>query len=295
MKKRLLGILIGSLVIISACAKAEPVSVEPVTSSESIEEYKEEASVEVSTESSESVSVEESSDAEEKLLGPFEKTIDECLGSFDDEISAYKAMLNFMVDNSVTIDLCDNTFFESDASELAGNRFTITDIDNDGKTELIIDWSNPNVMAGYTSYILKYETESGKWIDEEKCGGALTFYDNGIVYVDASHNQGYGMTIWPHTVLKYDPLNDCYNELGNVDSMDKEMVENTGVEYPEEKDPDGVGTVYILKFDELGYPYENYSQAEYYELLEKIIGNAKIIEVDYRYITKENVKALNEE
>lgn len=307
MKKGLLCFALGSALFLSACGASksessyDAVSIDTseVSIEVSSEEYEVNSEINSSGETvgdsqlnaSGTVSVELDLNAEKDSSEQVYKRI---LGDFDNTRDAYLAFLRYMIDNSVEVDGMDG-FCESYAETIADNQFAILDVDGDGDDELIIDWTNPTAMVGYTSYIFKYDVSTGEWSDELEGGGALTVFDNGIIYADAAHNQGYGF-LWPYTILKYNAARDSFESIGSVDSEDKELViDSQGDEsfYHEEYDPTGCGTVYMLSASNLGYEWGYYTQEQFEEFNKKLVGGANIIAIDYLYINKENVDAIS--
>ena len=78
---------------------------------------------------------------------------------------------------------------------------------------------------------------------------ALTFYENGTVTADWSHNQGRAGRFWPYTLYQYSPDSGVYEETGSVDAWDLECAggdERLAAAFPGEADADGDGLVYYI-------------------------------------------------
>lgn len=283
MKKELIGLVLCASILFCACGANETEYFDDV-----------DEDIEISESDTESMADEVVDDYEfDEEQEIFEMPFEEALGDFDNTKDAYTAFIKYMIDNSVEPDGLGN-FFESYPDTIARNMFAVFDIDGDGDEELIIDWTNPDAMAGYTSFVLRYDLDTKEWVDELEGGGALTVFDNGVIFVGAAHNQGYG-ELWPYTILKYNSSNDMFEYYGSVDSEDKELViDSMGDDsyYHYEYDPTGCGTVYMFDAKELGYEWGYYSKEQFEELQNTLVGNASIIEIDFKYINKENLEKL---
>ncbi len=291
MKKRLLGLVIVASLMLSACGGKEALVSDEVINETSASV---EASLAGAKETVNEEAVVESGLQEENIEDEADKSFEKVLGDFDNSKDAYIAFLNYMIDNSVEVGW-PHEFCESYAKTVADNQFAILDIDGDNEEELVIDWTNPTAMVGYTSYIFKYDVNTKEWTDELEGGGALTVFDNGVIYADASHNQGYG-SMWPYSILKYNPSNDMFESFGGVDSEDLELViDSTGDDstYPYEYDPTGCGTVYYLGAEKMGLEYGLYTKEQFDEFTNDLVGGASIIEIDYKYINKESIEEIS--
>ena len=84
----------------------------------------------------------------------------------------------------------DGSEFQYDASTNGeGNQFAIYDIDFDGKEELIIQYTT-TYTAGMVEVIYDYDSKTKLLKEELRSFPSLTYYNNGIVSADWSHNQG---------------------------------------------------------------------------------------------------------
>ena len=90
--------------------------------------------------------------------------------------------------------------------EMRDNHFAITDIDGDGMEELIINYSNA-CMAGMETIIYGFNPTVGQLKRELTEFPALTFYDNGMIRAEASHNHTSG-EFWPFTLYQYQAAGD---------------------------------------------------------------------------------------
>ena len=136
----------------------------------------------------------------------------------------------------------DTSALDNGFGDMADNRFAVTDIDGDGREELIVSYSNA-CTAGMFERVYDYDPVLGELKDEFCAYPALTYYDNGFIKADWSHNQGYG-ELWPFTLYRYDEESDSYVEAGTVATWDKEIREQwfsgpDGQPFPDELDTDG--------------------------------------------------------
>lgn len=121
-------------------------------------------------------------------------------------LSAYEAALTTLYNEHVLPDGSDNGYYEGDET---GNNFLIYDIDGDGRKELTINYTT-TYMAGMVAAIYEYNEQSGQLRNEFQEFPALTFYDNGKIRADWSHNQGYAGNFWPFTLYEYNEIRDAY-------------------------------------------------------------------------------------
>lgn len=125
--------------------------------------------------------------------------------------------------------------------------FAIYDIDGDGYEELLLCFEG-DAMALTVEYIWGYK--NGSTYVELSEFPQMRYYNNGIIEVDWSHNQGLAGDFWPYSVYSYHSEIDAYQKLGAVDVWDKI---STGVEvnsegeiFPSSIDADGDGIVYYI-------------------------------------------------
>ena len=278
MRKKTIILFLSTAMLLSACGaekKEEVVTYEADT----------ETSMDENIDTSEQIDTEPVYEDEAS-----KQTFETVLGEFDNTKDAYTALIKYMIDNNVEI-TPNKEFAESYAETIAGNKFAILDIDGDNEDELIIDWTNPNAMVGFTSFVFQYDVNTKTWMDELETGGSLTFYNNGVLYAGDAHNQGYG-EMWPYSILKYNPSNDKYESIGHVYSEDKDrIISSCGDDsfYPSEYDPTDCGTVYIFGAESMGYEDGYHTQEEFNEFQNTLVGDASVVQIDYKNITKENL------
>lgn len=129
-----------------------------------------------------------------------------------------------------------------------GNRFALADLNGDGAEELIVCWDQA-CMAGMQGLVYAYDYPEDELRLVFSEFPALTFYENGVVAADWSHNQGWAGRFWPFNLYQYDPEAGTYVELGAVDAWDASLFEDDEVltnAFPKNVDADGDGLVYYI-------------------------------------------------
>lgn len=100
------------------------------------------------------------------------------------------------------------------------NLFTVMDVDGDGQEELLLFWVNA-FMGGQNCFIFGYR--DGAVYEELRAFPLLTFYDNGMIKADWSHNHNLGLDFWPYHVYRYDEESGAYQYAGGVDTWDRSV------------------------------------------------------------------------
>lgn len=121
--------------------------------------------------------------------------------------------------------------------------YAVADIDEDGKEELLINYSGANSMAGTVYYIYDYDRTTGEVYIEHMGWPGASFYDNGYIIEEASHNHGRSNLddFWPYQIITYDAAKDRYESLTHVDAWQKDIIPE---DFPKDADKDGDGIVY---------------------------------------------------
>ena len=231
-------------------------------------------------------------ETEEKQTEPAQTAdIPEVDGQEGPEIAAYAAALEEIYTNHTFPGGKD--FGYDEFYDMSENKFAIYDIDSDGKKELIVLYTT-TYMAGMTGTVYAYDSASGTLREELQEFPSLTFYDNGAVEAEWSHNQGLAGDFWPYTVYNYNPGTDTYEQTAMVDAWDKSLREEDyeGNPFPDDIDADGDGLVYYIM---PGGTYEKNTPVDfdaYTKWRESSIGQAQPLEIPYLELTEENIKKL---
>lgn len=124
-------------------------------------------------------------------------------------------------------------------------RYAITDIDGDGFEELLL-MQDTGVMASMDYLIL--DGQGGQLRAELEAFPSLTFYENGYVRADASHNQGLAGDFWPYALYRYDAESDRYQKVAVADAWDGSLhaQDYAGNPFPKAADVSGAGIVYYV-------------------------------------------------
>ena len=184
--------------------------------------------------------------------------------------SAYRSVLDDIYYNQ---QFPNGLELDYNGSDLSENKFGVYDIDGDGRDELLIAYTTASTDS--QMFLIYDFVEALDAVHEEFTGyPAATFYDNGVVRADWSHDPSTaeGSDFQPFTLLVYDEGENTYEFLGSVCQQD-----NPDVYYQK------------LAGDE--------NEAEIDETVLKdwldfCIGDAGQIEVPMVDLTEENIKAL---
>lgn len=183
-------------------------------------------------------------------------------------------------------------------ADISGNQFAVWDIDLDGKDELIISYTT-TYMAGMMQAVYAYDSGT-KEVREELMGFPLmTFYDNGIVEEQFSHNHGMAGdggadgNFWPYSLRRYDPGADAYVPVASVDAWSKRFKEKDqdGNPFPEEADKDGDGVVYYIMEGDY-YLVNPKDGEEYNQWRDSYLKGAMQLQVPYVNLTTDNIYAI---
>lgn len=206
-------------------------------------------------------------------------------------LAAYQEALETLLnEHRFPEDAESRTFFGDTPS---GDQFAVFDVDGDGRDELILTYTD-TTMAEMGASIYDYDAEQDCLVQELAAFPMLTFYDNGVIQADWSHNQGLAGEFWPYTLYQYDKDADCYNPVGMVDAWDKAMFPEDfeGNPFPEDVDVSHSGYVYYIM------EYANYNtdhpvdEAEYQAWREGWLQGAGELTVPYQDLTEENISNL---
>ena len=205
-----------------------------------------------------------------------------------DMYNVYADALENLLQNQI---LPDGTQAEGD---MAQGKFALYDVDNDGKKELLFMNTN-TYMAAQAEYVFKYDPEAKKLQTEFSEFPALTFYDNGIIKAEWSHNQGLaGDNFWPYSLYQYAPETDSYVLVGMVDAWDKNRskTDYQNNPFPSEIDKSGTGIVYYIMKDGQYDTTHPVDISEYNTWINAYIGNASEIQIQYMDMTEDNISQV---
>ncbi len=179
----------------------------------------------------------------------------------------------------------DTSSLDAGFCEMRDNHFAVTDIDGDDREELIVSYSNAS-MAGMQVIVYDYNPAAGQLKRELVEFPALTYYDNGVIKAEASHNHSMG-EFWPLTFYRYQADSDTYVRIAYVDTWSKAFAQEwyEGQAFPDELDSDGDGVLYnIHEGAEASYEYSDYqyNEADYEAWYQSLMEGAKEVEADYQ-------------
>lgn len=275
--------LCGCIIVLNGCGLKEDTAKIAETVEEEQTEQVQGENTEVQAEETEEPtlekkSVSDSADVEEnaeKAQVLYEAQIRQYYGGILSQIIAARQLPDGELDTSS---------LDAGFGEMRDNHFAVTDIDGDGREELIISYANVT-MAGMMAIIYDYDPAVGELKRELTQWPALTFYDNGIIKAEASHNHTHG-EFWPFALYQYESESDSYKQIAYVSTWDKEFSDvYEGQPFPDELDTDGDGTLYnISEGAEATYEYEDYkyNQADFEEWYNGMMENANEVSIDYQ-------------
>ena len=204
-----------------------------------------------------------------------------------DTKSIFREVLQEIHDNHAYQDIYFEPFNDDDTDI---GHFVISDVDRDGKEELIVLWDD-SFMAAMIAVI--YGTDAAGNVTVEYSGfPALTFYSNGIITEGISHNQGLAGEFWPYTASRYNAATDVYDIVGFVDAWDSHYNETDyeGNAFPSYADTSGTGIVYYIgdpSYEKQGQPVD---VTEYKAWENKLLSGANELVLNFQTITNENIR-----
>ena len=128
--------------------------------------------------------------------------------------SAYRSVLEDIYYNQ---QFPNGLELDYDGADMSQNQFGVYDVDGDGREELVISYVTAS-MAGNAFLVYDFVEALGAVREEFVEFPAVTFYDNGIVRADWSHNPSTAADseFWPFTLYVYGEDEDSYVEIGSV-------------------------------------------------------------------------------
>lgn len=197
----------------------------------------------------------------------------------------YAATLRNLLYNGA---LPDGTTAELPVDECT--QFAVTDVDTDGKEELVVVY-DPGIVADAKGYIIDCDRDTKEIYIQFEEFPAFIFLSNGNLKVLSSHNQGYG-DMWPYLFYQYCAESDTYELIGYVNSVDKDILALNGIEeqYPKDVDISGSGTVYYIGKDTWGT--EPVDKKDYLSWLKRNYGDDSEKEISFLALTEENIVTI---
>ncbi|MGN0425738.1 MAG: hypothetical protein ACI4FY_10515 [Acetatifactor sp.] len=203
-------------------------------------------------------------------------------------LSAYRKVLENIYYHQTFPDSLDCGY---DGSDITLNKFAVLDIDGDGNEELLVIYTT-TYMAGMAQLIYDYDEKSDSVREEFLEFPSVTFYENGVIVADWSHNQGLaGDSFWPYTLYQYNQEADSYEQVAMVDAWDKSFSEvgYQGQVFPDAVDPNGDGVVYYIMPGTEYQPGTPVDLEDYENWRASLLGNAEKVTVSYQNLTEENI------
>lgn len=205
---------------------------------------------------------------------------------------AYAAALNAIFSQNIWPDgkEIDGEYTSYHAGDLSENKFAVCDVDNDGEDELILHVTTAT-MAGMFESIYAYDADTGSVVEKFTEFPDITYYDNGILKANWSHNQGYGMELWPFSLYQYDKTSDTYLYKGSVDSWEKEVYSDG---FPSAYDTDGDGIVYLLseEANDTSGTSKTVDGDAYQQWVNSYLDGAEEIEINWLSLESQNINAI---
>lgn len=182
--------------------------------------------------------------------------------------------------------------------EMSDNQFAISDVDQDGREELVISYTTAS-MAGMFEVIYAYNPDTDELTQELLYSPGMEFYDNGMIKAPTSHNQT-PSEFWPFNIMKYNADSDSYEEVAYIEAWDKSFSETLYGEtsFPTELDKDGDGILYSILM--VGEEFEGasnykYDQADYEKWMDENFGVCEELEVSFKSVDYDNFSMYPQE
>lgn len=128
------------------------------------------------------------------------------------------------------------------------NRFAVCDVDGDGTDELLIGDATASA-GGNGLFVYDYNAPGGFHL-ALRAQGAVTFYSNGTLTENWSHNEAGSGTIWPYYLCRYNAGLDRYQYASWAMAWEKQNRIGGPFEgrmaFPDDLDLDGDGVLYYV-------------------------------------------------
>ena len=178
--------------------------------------------------------------------------------------------------------------YVEDSMGIEEDQFAIADIDQDGKEELVIRFTNTHY--GLNMYTGIWElNDAGTVEPQQNVNESCDFYRNGMMVEYASHNHTYGFTVWPSEIYQFDAATGQYQPFASISSADAEM-DTEGIQYSAEKDTDGDGILYFFVME--GQAEIPLTEVEYRNYCDQYIPESEKIELDWKNLSQANIDVL---
>ncbi len=202
--------------------------------------------------------------------------------------AAYCAALDALQSKHVLPGGTEPGFDES--ADPSGNRFSIFDVDGDGRDELLLVYTT-TFTAGQLAGVYEYDESAGALRAELTEYPLLTFFEGGVVRADWSHNQGLAGSFWPYTLYRYDAASDAYQTAGMVDAWEKAFAESdsAGNAFPDEIDASRAGIVYYIMENGVYETVSPVDQSAYDAWYARSLSGASPLDIPFSALTEENI------
>ncbi|MCI8895605.1 MAG: hypothetical protein HFI42_11490 [Lachnospiraceae bacterium] len=221
-------------------------------------------------------------DAAEKEADEKERTLAQIRHAYADILSGI--LYGSMLPDGMTLNVMDYGAMDS-------NLFAIADVDQDGQEELVFCFTNAT-MADMIAYVWGYNPQTGELAEKFYGFPSLTFYDNGLLMEEASHNHSLHNDFWPYMLHRYDESSNAYTMAYEVSGWQKEYYpqDYEGNAFPDDADTDGNGIVYLVTDPHSGASH-TYDDGEFEAWRGEVFGSASPIELPWENLTYETVSA----
>ena len=177
---------------------------------------------------------------------------------------------------------------EDPHEKAADNDFSVYDVDGDGDEELLLLWAS-DYTAGRIGIV--YGFREGEVYSELMGYPAMTFYENGIVTVDISHNQGRSGRFWPQDIYRYASDSDTYQYIGTRSGWDQ-TIPSGAEDFPTDIDADGDGMVYCYPNADADDTYAVVDGPAFDAWWNGILDGAQALDLPLQKLTEENISAF---
>ncbi|MBE5836166.1 MAG: hypothetical protein E7309_16305 [Butyrivibrio sp.] len=281
MKKKFVGIVLSSILIMSACAKNVPDEIVVDDAVAVTEATTDEISSSVCN------SAENSNDSKkiEEYLPVF--STDESINN--DFIQAIKVLesTGYMPNGEYCYAGDENDYVKEKDISYA-DLIAVCDVTGDGQKELLI-----RIEGGHTAdisqWIFSYDEEK-KRFEKLFVDFSIEYFDGGIAKCNYSHGGMYEDNFWPFDLYIFDRQTDSFAYIASVNSTQLlhdyetgELDDELNEDFPYEEDKDKDGKIYSISNDEEIIVMDN---AEYEEWIKKYIDESKRITPDWHEIPK---------